>query len=136
MANVFLTEITQEGARNVNVKVVGILDTSDLTDEVAINVSDYNMGGTGPTPEQVRVDKVQYSISDNIQVILNWDATTDVPFMALTGRGKFSEKDSGGMSNPTGAGKTGDILLSTKGFTTGTAVFTLNFDLVKQGADV
>lgn len=136
MANVFTTEVIQEGARNVNVKLVGILDTSDLASTIAVDVSTLNCGGTLPTPTQVRVDKIEYSISDGIGVQLLWDATTDVTLAALAGRGEIMQQRSGGINNSAGVGKTGDILIKTTGWASGIQTFTLLLDLVKQGSDL
>lgn len=136
MANVFTTEVIQEGARNVNVKLVGILDTSDLASTIAVDVSALNCGGTLPTPTQVRVDKIEYSISNGIGVQLLWDATTDVVLTALAGRGEILQQRSGGINNNAGAGKTGDILVKTTGYSSGTQTFTILLDLIKQGPEL
>lgn len=53
--------------------------------------------------------------------ILSWDATSDVPFWTI-GQGSSSPgegrmiREAGGVTNNAGAGKTGDIVLTTSGY--------------------
>lgn len=136
MANTFTTQILEEGPRNVIMKVTGVLDTSDQALTIAVDVSALNQGGIGPAPEQVRIDSIDYSISDQLAVQLLWDATTDVGILGLTGREDMSFKSIGGLTNNAGAGKTGDILIKTTGYATGTQVFSLVLAMVKQGSDL
>ena len=83
MANSFTTQILEEGQRNAIVKLTAVLDTSDLALTNAVQMSDINQGGIGATPTQVRIDHIDYSISDQLEVQLWWDATTDVIIMPL-----------------------------------------------------
>jgi len=132
MANSFTTQIVQEGPRNAIVKVTGILDTSNLALTAAVSVSTLTQGGTQPAPAQVRIDHLDYSIADQLEIQLFWDATTDVALMPLAGRGRMSFHNFGGLQNNAGAGKTGDILIQTTGWASGTQVFSLIFEMVKQ----
>ena len=115
MANSFTTQILEEGQRNAIVKLTAVLDTSDLALSNAVQMSDINQGGIGATPTQVRIDHIDYSISDQLEVQLWWDATTDVIIMPLAGRGKLMFWNFGGLTNNSGAGKTGNILIKTTG---------------------
>ena len=132
MANAFATQIIQDGPRNVIAKVTGILDTSDLALTTAINVSNLTEGSTALAPTKVRIDFLDYSISDQLEVQLLWDATTPVVIMPLAGRGKLIFQNFGGIQNNAGAGITGNILIKTTGWTSGTQVFTVTLELVKQ----
>ena len=136
MANTFSTQILEEGPRNVVMKLVGVLDTSNQSLTTAVDLSTLNQGGTGPTPTAVRIDMVDYSISDALNVQLYWDATTDVIALALIGREDMNFKGFGGVTNNAGAGKTGNILIQTTGYTTGTQVYTLILQMVKQGPNL
>jgi len=132
MANAFTTQIIQEGPRNAIVKLTGILDTSNLASTTAIAMSSLTQVGTFPAPAQVRIDHLDYSISDQLEVQLAWDATTPVVIMPIAGRGRMSFRDFGGLQNNATAGKTGNILIQTTGWASGIQVFSVILELVKQ----
>lgn len=136
MANSFTTQILEEGPRNVSVKLVGVLDTSDLSLTTALAMSSINQGGYGPTPEQVKIDHIEYVIGSQLTVQLLWDATTDVVAVPLVGSGLSFLRELGGLTNNAGAGKTGTINIKTTGWTSGTQTFLIILRLVKQGANL
>lgn len=136
MANSFTTQILEEGPRNVSVKLVGVLDTSDLALTTALAMSSINQGGSGRTPEQVRIDHIEYVIGSQLTVQLLWDATTDVVAVPLVGSGLSYVRELGGLTNNAGAGKTGTINIKTTGWTSGTQTFLIILRLVKQGANL
>jgi len=136
MANSVTFQTLEEGQRNIIVKAAGVLDTSDYSLNTFISMASSNQGGKGATPTQVRIDHIDYSISDQIEVQLWWDATSDVIILPLAGRGRMSFWNFGGLVNNAGAGKTGDILIKTTGWTSGTQVFSVILECVKQGPDL
>ena len=136
MANSFTTQILEEGPRNVSVKLVGVLDTSDLSLTTALAMSSINQSGYGPTPEQVRIDHIEYVVGSQLTVQLLWDATTDVVAVPLVGSGLSFLRELGGLTNNAGAGKTGTINILTTGWTSGTQTFLIILRLVKQGANL
>jgi len=136
MANSVTYQVLEEGPRNIIVKAAGVLDTSDYSLNTFISMASSNQGGTGPVPTQVRIDHIDYSISDQLEVQLFWDATTDVVILPLAGRGRMSFWNFGGLTNNAGAGKTGDVLIKTTGWTSGVQVFSVILECVKQGTDL
>ncbi len=136
MANSFTVQTLEEGPRNAIVRLVGVLDTSNLAVQTAIDPANFNQGGTGPTPTTFRVDRIEYSVAPQIAVQLLWDATTDVTFAALTGSGCYGFREAGGLRNNAGAGSTGIINILTTGWASGTQDFTLNIALVKMGTNL
>lgn len=136
MANSFAAQIIEDGPRNSIVKLTGVLDTADLSSTVAIAMSSLNQGGTGPTPQQVRIDHLDYSISDQLEVQLSWNATTPVVILPIAGRGRMSFGSFGGLQNNAGSGKDGSILIKTTGWASGTQVFSVVLELVKQGPNL
>lgn len=136
MANSLSIQILEEGPRNAVVKLVGVLDTSNQSAVLAIDLSTLNQGGLGPTPTAVRIDMVDYSISDQLSVQFLWDATTDVVALALVGREDMNFRGFGGVTNNAGAGKTGNILVTTTGYASGTQTYTIVMQMVKQGVDL
>jgi hypothetical protein len=136
MANSFTTQILEEGPRNVVIKLVAVLDTSNQSLATAVDLSTLNQGGTGPTPTAVRIDMVDYSITDQLGVQFLWDATADVVALALVGREDMNFKSFGGVTNNAGAGKTGNILVQTTGYASGTQTYTIILQMVKQGPNL
>ena len=128
MANQLLTQTLVDGARNAVVKITGVLDTSDVSTTVVVDPANFI-----PTPTTFRIDHIDYSISDPLEVRLLWDATTDVDILPLAGRGRMSFWNFGGLQNNAGAGNTGKINLETNGYTSGTLVFSVVLELVKIG---
>ena len=128
MANSVTTQILEDGARNAIVKITGVLDTSNVSVTTYIDPANFS-----PVPTQFRIDHIDYSVSDQLEVQLQWNATSNVTIMPLAGRGKLSFWNFGGLQNNAGAGKSGKIDLLTTGWTSGTQVFSLVLELVKQG---
>lgn len=120
MANVTTVQTLIDGQRNLVMLLTGVLDTSNEAKTVKVDVS-----ALGIPADEVVVDEIEYSISGSLKVLLNWDATTDVTFAALSGQGEICAKDCGGIKNNAGAGKTGDIELSTQGWTAGVETYTI-----------
>ena len=134
MANSLTVQTLQEGPRNAVVRVVGVLDTSNLAVQDLIDPATYNQGGTGPTPTTFRVDEIEYTAGSPLNVQLLWDATADVIFANLTDSGELCFSENGGLHNNSGAGKTGKIQIATTGWTAGTQGFTLKLWMVKVGS--
>lgn len=127
MANVTTVQTLQDGDRNVVIHCVGVLDTSNLA---ATDVATLSLV---PIPTGLRIDKVQYSISSQLSVLVLWDATADVTALALSGQGCHEFACCGGLINNAGAGVTGKIQLSTVGWASGSQSFTVTLHLVKMG---
>mgnify|MGYP005817769713 FL=1 len=132
MANVVTTQILEDGERNAIVKITGTLDTANLTNQLIVDCATLTQGGTAPRPAQVRVDHLDYSISDPLELQLMWDGAPAVPMLPLAGRGRMSFWNFGGLQNNATTGKTGNITLSTTGWASGTQIFSLVLELVKQ----
>lgn len=132
MANSFLIQTLEEGRRNLVVKMTGVLDTSNLASTVGIAIASYNCSGTAPTPTTLRIDHIDYSISDQLEIQLLWDAAAPVVIMPLAGRGKLSFGNFGGLQN-NATSPTGNILIQTTGWASGIQVFSMILEMVKQG---
>ena len=134
MANVVTTQLLADGPRNTIVKIVGILDTSDvgyttLVDPATLSAID----GWGNKARQLRINKIIFNVEDGLDVRLFWDATVPESIDTLVGRGNNDMAAFGGLNNNAGAGKTGKIGYSTQGWNTGlTLEFTLVLEMVKQ----
>lgn len=128
MANVVTSTVIHNGARNVQIEVVGILDTSDFAQADITIISALT-----PAPGFVRLDTIQFSVEDGLSCRLWWHDTALTTLIApVQGRGKLDFGWFGGKQNPKNAGYTGDIMLSTAGWAT-LKTFTLILDLIKCG---
>lgn len=130
MAGTLTTQILEDGPRNSIVKVTYISNTTtgDLAQQVVIDPASFS-----PVPTQFRIDGIWFSISDQLEVQLLWDATTPVLIVPLAGRGKQFYKQFGGLQNNAGAGKNGKIDMLTTGWASGTQIFEIILWLVKSG---
>lgn len=120
-------QILEDGNRNSIVKLTGLL-TADEALNTKIDVTQYT-----PQPTQFRIDGIWYSISDQLEVQLQWHATSNVLILPLAGRGKQFYKQFGGLQNNAGAGKNGNIDLVTTGWASGTQIYEIILWLVKSG---
>lgn len=87
---------------------------TDLTTTLIVDISAFTTGRTGT---ECSIRRIDWSLS-GFSATLLFDATTDVPACVLaegTGHMDFSNLIAGGLSNNSGTGKTGDILLATSG---------------------
>lgn len=132
-AAVLNLQTLEEGIRNFVVKADILLTGADLAATAVINPANFNsVYQNYALSNNVRVDRIEFSINDGITVTLSWDATTPVHCVDLEGRGMMDPgMRYGGFQNNAGAGKTGKLLISTTG-ASGTEAATLVIHGVKQ----
>jgi hypothetical protein len=131
MANILETQIIEDGNRNSIVKIVGVLDTGEVTATDIVVPASFN-----PVPLDFRIDTIWYSVEEGLSVRLWWDASTDVYIDTFNGSGTadYHKRFGGLINNAAAANKTGAIKLSTEGWaSTGVYNFTLTLHLVKMG---
>jgi hypothetical protein len=110
MADTVTSQILVDGDRNAVIKLTNFSDGTGESSVLKVDVS-----ALSGNPSSVRIDRVWYDIQ-GMTVRIQWDATTDVDALILGERqGNFSFSEIGGIQNNAGAGKTGDINLSTVG---------------------
>ena len=126
MANTVTTQTLLDGDRNLVILLTGVLDTSNESRAVKVDVSTFD-----PAPTKVRVDTIRHLISPGLIVVLDWDATTPVRFAVLTGYDEVEAKCFGGLQNNAGTGITGDIYLTTLGYASGTLAYNIILEMTK-----
>lgn len=112
MANIVTTQTILDGSRNTIIKVTILGDGSgELTNQIIFDSSAY-----ANDTQNNKLWRIQYNLN-GFSGTLYWDATTDVQLMSLTPNYAADQKFfwNGGLVNNAGAGKTGDILLTTSG---------------------
>lgn len=139
MANIFTIQTLNDGPRNVVVRLVGVLDTSDMTATDVLDPATLSSiipaWPSGIKATALSIERVDWAIEDGLEVRLLWDATADVIAEVLMGRGKIDYRDVGGLTNNAGAGITGKIQISTQGWASGnTLSFTIKLHCKKQGS--
>jgi hypothetical protein len=116
MAFAVATQILVDGPRNTVAKITGDFSGATFANTTIITASSLsavNPGMSGsPAPTLLRIDHIDYSISDGVIAQLQWHATTNVVICELYGRGKLEARMFGGYQNNAGAGVTGDIDLA------------------------
>lgn len=133
MANAFTTHIFEQGPRNAVVQLTGLLDTANEAITVKVDPANF-----APVPVGFRIDHIDYSISDGIEVQLFWDATTPDLILPLAGRGRLGFSNFGGLQNPKSTGWTGKISQTTTLLPGGSYtaaepyIYSLTLELVKQ----
>jgi hypothetical protein len=136
MANSVQIQTLVDSERNLVVKLVGILDTSNvsLTDLIdpALVASVNASGLNSQKPTKVAIKKVTYDVEDGLAVNLYWDATADVPIWRFVGRGFVMGEHIGFLQNNAGAGVTGKVLYDTDGYSSGSLSFSLLIECIKQ----
>lgn len=136
MANSVTTQILLDGPKNVNIKIEGVLDTSNVAYTALINPATLQgMDWTGAIKAQhLKIMRISYSIQDVLGVILWWDATTPVRIESLEGRGDMKFRHVGGLVNNSAGGGTypGGIGISTE-LWAALCAFSVIIECVKTG---
>jgi len=133
MANTLDRQITLDGYRNFVVKWTGVLDTQDIDEAPALSISDAKNNEPRLTLVGFRVDIIEYSIGNGIEVNLSWNGDNPQQIFPLSGRGKINGWNYGGyMPDMTRAGYDGDINLSTTGFANQLGASPQNFTLAVE----
>lgn len=130
MANVVDIQILEDGPRNSIFKVSIFMDTS-LVSQTIVDITTMS-----PVPTSVRIDHIDYAVTDGIEAELFWHATANKFIMPLAGRGRVNYQDYGGIQNNAGAGKNGNIDLTCVGATPSAATpqtVMLTLWMVKNG---
>jgi hypothetical protein len=114
MAFTLATQTLVDGPRNSVFKTTGDGVSGTFPYTVIINPSTLTtmnpgMSGGAGTATLLRIDHIDYSISDGVIVQLYWDATTPLLICELYGRGKLEAAMWGGYQNNAGVGITGSI---------------------------
>ena len=126
MPNVVTSQTILDGDRNVVILLTGTLDTSNEARVRKVQVSTLV-----PACLKVKVNTIRHLVSPGLIVVLDWDASTPVRFAALTGFDEVEACKFGGLPNNAGAGITGDIYLTTLGWTSGVLAYNIVLEMQK-----
>lgn len=125
MADAVTNQTLLDGPKNLVVKLTNLSDGTGEAAVLKVDVSTY-----AGAPAKVRIKKIHYSVAGMVATLL-WDATTDVRIVDLQGDGWMDCSSFGGLWNNSGAGITGDILLTTTGHSLADS-YTIILEMIKD----
>ena len=135
MADAVTTQTIIDGERNCVMKFTNVSDGTGESAVAKVDVSALASNSAGTACSEVRVMRVSHAIV-GMSVQLFLDATSNVLLMELaeSSNGHMDFKDFGGLPNNAGSGKTGDILFTTKGHSSGDT-YSITLEMVKVYSD-
>ena len=135
MADAVTSQTIIDGERNCVMKFTNVSDGTGESAVAKVDVSALAANSAGTSCSEVRVMRVSHAIVGmSVQLFLN--ATSNVLLMELaeSSNGHMDFKDFGGLPNNAGSGKTGDILLTTKGHSSGDT-YSIVIEMIKVYSD-
>jgi hypothetical protein len=122
MANAVTIQVLQDGPRNLVVKVVGEVNTADVTaTDLFDPAAREKMSQVLGLATRFAIKKIEYSTTSGISLLFLEDATTDVRIAALNGQGTMCFKPARLSTEATGV--TGKIQYATLGYASGTQTY-------------
>ena len=135
MADAVTSQTIIDGERNCVMKFTNVSDGSGESAVAKVDVSALASNAAGVACSEVRVMRISHAIV-GMSVQLFFDATSNVLLaeLAESSNGHMEFQDFGGIPNNAGSGKTGDILFTTKGHTSGDT-YSIVLEMVKVYGD-
>ena len=135
MADAVTSQTIIDGERNCVMKFTNVSDGSGESAVAKVDVSALASNAAGVACSEVRVMRISHAIV-GMSVQLFFDATSNVLLaeLAESSNGHMEFADFGGIPNNAGSGKTGDILFTTKGHSSGDT-YSIVLEMVKVYGD-
>ena len=135
MADTVTTQTIIDGERNCIMKFTNVSDGTGESAVAKVDASALSSNSDGKACSEVRIMRVSHAIV-GMSVQLFFDATTNVLLMELaeSSNGHMEFKEFGGIPNNAGSGKTGDVLFTTKGHSSGDT-YSIVLEMVKVYSD-
>ena len=135
MADTVTTQTIIDGERNCIMKFTNVSDGTGESAVAKVDVSALSSNSDCKACSEVRIVRVSHAIV-GMSVQLFFDATTNVLLMELaeSSNGHMEFKEFGGIPNNAGSGKTGDVLFTTKGHSSGDT-YSIVLEMVKVYSD-
>ena len=120
MADAVTSQTIADGERNVVMKFTNVSDGTGEAAVAKVDVSALASNSRGVACSEVRIMQVRFALV-GMSVQLYFDASANVLAFELaeSSNGNLEFDDFGGIPNNSGSGKTGDILFTTVGHTSG-----------------
>jgi hypothetical protein len=135
MADAVTSQTIIDGERNCVMKFTNVSDGTGESAVAKVDVSALASNAAGVACSEVRVMRISHAIV-GMSVQLFFDATSNVLLVELaeSSNGHMEFEDFGGIPNNAGSGKTGDILFTTKGHSSGDT-YSIVLEMVKVYGD-
>ena len=135
MADAVTSQTIADGERNVVMKFTNVSDGTGEAAVAKVDVSALSSNSRGVACSEVRIMQVRFALV-GMSVQLFFDATANVLAFELaeSSNGNLEFDEFGGISNNSGSGKTGDILFTTVGHTSGDT-YMIVLEMVKVYSD-
>lgn len=135
MADAVTSQTIIDGERNCVMKFTNVSDGTGESAVAKVDVSALSANSEGTACSGVRIVRVSHAIV-GMSVQLFFNANTNVLIMELaeSSNGHMDFRDFGGLPNNAGSGKTGDILFTTKGHSSGDT-YSITLEMVKVYSD-
>ena len=134
MADAVASQTLFDNERIAIMKFTNISDGTGENKVLKVDVSALTPAQNGGACKGVTITKI-YASTHGLEVLIYWDATTDVFCWGVPQNSQyaFDWSQFGGLTNNSGAGKTGDILFSTSDASSGD-FYTIVLEMVKHYA--
>lgn len=135
MADAVTSQTIIDGERNCVMKFTNVSDGTGESAVAKVDVSALASNAAGVACSEVRVMRISHAVV-GMSVQLLFDATSNVLLaeLAESSNGHMEFQDFGGIPNNAGSGKTGDILFTTKGHSSGDT-YSIVLEMVKVYGD-
>jgi len=135
MADAVTSQTIIDGERNCVMKFTNVSDGTGESAVAKVDVSALASNAAGVACSEVRVMRISHAVV-GMSVQLFFDATSNVLLVELaeSSNGHMEFEDFGGIPNNAGSGKTGDILFTTKGHSSGDT-YSIVLEMVKVYGD-
>ena len=135
MADAVTSQTIIDGERNCVMKFTNVSDGTGESAVAKVDVSALASNAAGVACSEVRVMRISHAVV-GMSVQLFFDASSNVLLaeLAESSNGHMEFADFGGIPNNAGSGKTGDILFTTKGHSSGDT-YSIVLEMVKVYGD-
>ena len=135
MADAVATQTLFDGERMAIMKFTNISDGTGETKVVKVDVSTLTSSAFGKACDGVTIVKI-HAFTHGMEVDLLWDATADVVIATIPQNTMYSMDltQFGGLWNNAGAGKTGDVMFTTRDASIGDT-YSIILEMVKSYAE-
>lgn len=118
MVNSVTSQVVLDGSRHAVIKFEGVLDSSDMALTVVVDPATLQgmRNNIGQKASNVRILRIWHNVEDGLSLDLFWQADVNTRISGFSGRGSPSYQRFQGLRNNGGAGSSGRILASSRGW--------------------
>jgi hypothetical protein len=133
MANVTDVKVIFDGYRNATVRIVGTLDTANLSVVSLVTLTMFTNNDPGyKALRGFRIDEVKFTSSNGLTVSLEWNATTPQFIANMADANEQCWEEQGGLiPDMAAAGFDGSLNVKTYNWVATVQAFTLTVEMVK-----